>query len=179
MADPFNEHVERLDELSSIPQKKRTKEQQWEIFKAQWEGYLYFDEKRGPVIPGQNVEACLREGAAKLKMKKDVLERLQVDEVLIPLEYKGPRDLARMWESKAPVFKDIRIVGKSGSSKRPICRPIFQAPWSITFTVVLDDLKPQQVLAAAEQAGRFVGIGTHRCFKWGRFSAEWTPEKKN
>lgn len=176
MADPFNVYCERLNELSSIPQKKRTKEQQWEIFKAQWEGYLYFDEKLGPVLPGQNIEACLREGAAKLKMKKDILERLEVDEVHVALEYKGPRDLDRLWNSKTPSFKDVRIVGKSGSAKRPICRPIFPQPWAATFTVVLDDIRSQQVFAAAEQAGRFVGVGTHRCFKWGRFLAAWTKK---
>jgi hypothetical protein len=170
MADPFGEHSVKLSELTSIPQKSRTKEQQFEIFYAQWEGYLYYNKNDGPVVPGQNIEACLREGAAKLKMKKDILERLEIDEVSVPLEYKGPRDLASLWKT----FRDIRIAGKSGSSKRSVCRPIFAPPWSLTFTVLLDDVKSTQVLGSAEQAGRFVGLCTHRCFKWGRFTAKWT-----
>lgn len=174
MADPFGEHCMKLGELTSIPQKKRTKDQQFEIFRAMWEGYLYYNEKDGPVVPGQNIEACLREGAAKLKMKKDLLERLEIDEVSVPLEYKGPRDLDGLWKTS----KDIRIAGKSGSSKRPVCRPIFAPPWSITFTVLLDDVKAAQVLASAEQAGRFVGLCTHRCFKWGRFEAKWAEDGK-
>ena len=169
MADPFGEHSKKLSELSSIPQGKRTEEQQFEVFRAQWEGYLYFDSKLGPVIPGQNIEACLREGAAKLKLKKNMIERLEVDEVQVKLDYKGPRDLDSLWK----VSRDIRIVGKSGQSKRPVCRPIFAPPWSVEFTVLLDDVKAQQVLASAEQAGRFVGICTHKCFKWGRFEAKW------
>jgi hypothetical protein len=169
MADPFGEHTKRLNELASIPQKNRTEEQQFEIFRAQWEGYLYFDGKAGPVIPGQNIEACLREGASKLKLKKSLVERLEVDEVQVPLEFKGPRDLDSLWKT----CRDIRIAGKSGGSKRPVCRPIFNPPWSIKFTVILDDVKAAQVLASAEQAGRFVGLCTHKCFKWGRFEAKW------
>ena len=172
MADPLGEHFKRYNDLASIPQKKRTEEQQQDVFRAQWEGSLYYSPKLGPVVPGHNIEACLREGAAKLKMKKDVLERLEVDEVEIKLDYKGPRDLDGLWNVG---FRDIRMAGKG--TKRPICRPIFNPVWSLEFTVVLDDVKPAQVLASAEQAGRFVGLCTHKCFKWGRFEAKWVNGK--
>jgi hypothetical protein len=171
MANPYDVFSQKYKEITDIKAKDRTEEQMGLAFRIQWEGYQYRDDKLGPILPGDNIEACLKEGGRKLKLGKRIAEALTVEESCVKLEYAGPREAEAMWNAKK--FANVGMVGKQGSGKRPICRPIFNPAWSAEFTVLLDDLKEDDILRAAQMAGRFSGLCCRTAHKWGRFEAKW------
>lgn len=149
--------------------RKKTDDDHAAIARLEWEVSLYFDEELGPFIPGQNIEACIVEGAKLEKRGKDIARGLNVVEDRIKLEYKGPRTIEKLWAD--PKFQDIRSVGQQ-QVRIMRCRPIFHE-WAATFTLAYDKeiFDPADLIRICHKAGKYCGLGDFRR-RFGRFDVE-------
>jgi hypothetical protein len=167
LADPLNEHTKALKAIAH--KRNKTDDDVIELARIEFIGGLYYDEKEGPVLPVDNLSACLLEGA---KMRKNGPVFSTCVEVLpgtlgsgdtfgYKLQYKGPRDTESLWASEHHrLTKGVRV----GQSKVMRTRPKFDK-WACSFQIeVLDDGPTKEVIEEAlNDAGRAKGIG------------DWTP----
>ena len=164
LANPIDPLSKQIKELTG--KRKKTDDDLEQIARLEWEGHLYMNGE-GPVIPGENVEAMIRDGAKFVRMGRNIQRGLQILEQKVKLEYSGPRDIEGMWNQRDK-FTDIRSVVLQ--KKRIMrCRPIFHE-WSISFTVVASEelLNMVDILGYVKTAGDFVGICDYRP-RYGRF----------
>src|SRR4051812_3811432 len=66
LADPISELSKQMKELTAV--RSKTEEHHRAIARLEWVGGLYLDEKRRPVVPDTNLEACIVAGAKKSKL---------------------------------------------------------------------------------------------------------------
>lgn len=170
LASPMNAYAKRLKALNS--KRSKTDEDRIAMARVEFEGGLYFDDEVGPYIPGQNVLASLIEGAKIKRWGRKVERGVQVMDFVIPLLYKGPRDIESLWgggdESE---FVDIRPVTVQ-TSKVDRCRPIFR-DWAFETELSLDEsaLDPDDFAEVVQLAGAMAGLGDYRR-AYGRFDVE-------
>lgn len=149
--------------------RKKTEEDLATIAYLEWRGGLYFSEKVGVYIPGQNVHSCLVEAAKNTKSGKKAKSGLFVSgvngEEQMKLLYEGPTTLEDLW---AQGFYDARSV-RIGTGKLMRYRPIFRE-WGLKFRVILSPeiLERNEVETMIEFAGDFVGLCDYRP-RFGRF----------
>lgn len=98
MVDPLNEFVKRRKEITRKG-KRMTDADHEELYRLGWEGALYYDDQVGPFIPNDNIEACLKFGARKMKLGKETEAAILVADEIVRLEYPGPRTLEALWAS--------------------------------------------------------------------------------
>lgn len=170
-ANPLDTMTKEHKLLTS--KRKKVDEDHEAIAKSEWMGGLYYDDEHGPYMPGQNVKSALV-GAAKIHRMGATFKRaLIVVDDRLRLDYTGPRDPEKMWES--PRFVDCRSV-VVGQSRLMRYRPKFH-DWSLSVNIVFSNemIEQEDVVRAAENAGMFIGIGDYRPEKggaFGRFSVE-------
>jgi hypothetical protein len=170
-SDPLDPMTKEHKALTS--KRKKTEEDLEAVAKSEYMGGLYWDEELGPYMPGQNVKSCLV-GAAKLNRLGAQFKRaLIVPDERIRLEYPGPRDPEKLWETRKHVDARSVVVSQSRLMRY---RPKFH-DWSLTATVIYSPemLDHDNVIRAAENAGMFIGLGDYRAEKggaFGRFSVE-------
>ena len=119
------------------------------------------------VVPGEAIEATLRDGAKKNKLGTTFKSGVVILDDSI-LNYEGTTDLEEMWESGE--YADTRNV-KVQRAAIMRTRPIFRK-WSLDFTAhylptVVD---PGQIHEALSVAGMMVGLCDYRP-KYGRFES--------
>jgi len=124
-------------------------------------------------VPTTNIKSAIVEGAKLHKLGSAFNRCVMILADMIPVTHSGPATKAKMWETPACV--DCRSV-KVGQARLMRYRPRLN-DWSMTVEVVFDEnmIERAQILAAAENAGRYVGIGDYRPAKggaFGRFSVE-------
>lgn len=168
LANPRNEITKAIKEITKKG-KKKTDDDHQEISRLEFLGGLYHDEQIGPYIPGQNIEACLREAAAITRQKKDVLRAITVAEFKCPLIYPGPRGASELWEDSN--FVDFRCIGIQKQSKVFRTRPIFRQ-WAVEATICYmgDIVDIDSLKNIMTRAGELVGLGDYRP-RFGKF--EW------
>lgn len=166
-ANPLDPMTKAHKSLTS--KRKKTDEDHAAISKSEFIGGIYFNETHGVYIPGINVEACMFEAAKMQKLGKTAKRSIIVLEDLISLDYKGPKDVEKLYEDTR--FVDVRAV-KVGTSKLMRTRPKFDA-WSASFTVTFnpEQIEQRDILKILEDAGSLVGIGDFRP-RYGKFSVE-------
>lgn len=169
LADPDDEYVRAI---KAITDKKtgKTDADRAEMAKLEWYGGLYHDADIGVYVPSWNVIRCLeragsitRKGAAVIRAVSAVTDKL-------PLQYDGPRDLAKLYEM--PEYRLRKMVGvQRGRVVR--VRPIFRR-WSLEFEAEFleDVMNISDLERVAEQAGRSEGLGNARKLGFGRFKVE-------
>lgn len=166
-ANPLDPMTKAHKQLTS--KRKKTDDDHEAIAQSEWMGGLYYDKDIGVFIPGQNVEAAIREGAKLQKLGTAFKRGALVLEDKIKLTYSGPNDPDKMYASGK--FVDIRsVVVQRARLMR--CRPIFH-DWSIQFTLVFNEdvLNHEDVLKAVDDAGLMAGLCDYRP-RYGRFGAE-------
>lgn len=172
LASPMNSFAKELARLNRAkPSSKRTDEDRLEIASVEWKGGLYFDDAVGPYVPASWVFKTILEGA-RLGRRGQLIEGgLSVVEMVHPLLYQGPRDMARLWGDGDSPFVDFRTV-RVGQAKVDRCRPIFK-DWSFEAELMIDpsvlDLTVLQDIVSI--SGRLKGIGDYRQ-QYGRFEAK-------
>ena len=96
--DPF---AERLSRLTSKPSKQRTHEDYVEMSRVEWEGGLYWDDDLGPYVPTSYAMTSLWQSAKFTRDGEGLRRSLTVlgqdTGARIPIQYKGPRDIEKMW----------------------------------------------------------------------------------
>ena len=163
LADPLNPASKAMKSITS--KRKKTDEDFQALYDAEWMGSLYLNEENRVVIPGQNIEAMMVEGAKKQRLGEQSKAAIICDGSWV-LAHEGPKDLGKL--SADTRFRDIRKVRIQANSVMR-CRPIFPA-WSLKFTLhfLPDLLNKSQVDEILETCGRIVGLCDFTP-KYGRF----------
>lgn len=172
LASPLNAYAKKLKALNA--KRIKTDEDRLEIARVEWEGGLYYDEDLGPYVPGPNVYRSLINGARITKAGKKIERGVLVTELVMPLIYRGPRDLGSMWNGGESEYVDSRTV-RVQSSKVDRCRPIFR-DWAIEADCLLDPkvIDLDEFVEVARNAGAMEGLGDYRLM-YGRFTVEVSP----
>lgn len=172
LASPMNPFAKKLAQLNRAkPSSKRTDEDRMDIAAVEWEGGLYYDAVVGPYVPATWVFKTILEGA-RLGRRGQLIEGgLSVVEMVHPLIYSGPRDVAGLWGNGESEFVDFRTV-RVGQAKVDRCRPIFNK-WAFEAQLLIDpSVLDVAVLAdIAAISGRLKGIGDYRQ-QFGRFDSQ-------
>lgn len=172
LADPLDEFTKALKVVS----KKRDKsdDDHIEVGRVEFVGGMYYDEKIGPYVPADVLQAMLIRGATKRKLGKvfkALVEVLEPDDVSgYALNYDGPRTAAALWADKRFVFrKGARVTG----SRVVRTRARFPSGWSCSFQleVLAGGATKAQVEEAISDAGIYEGIGDWRP-RYGRFTVK-------
>jgi hypothetical protein len=173
LADPLNSWTRQIKELTS--KKKGLAEDDFAAQKAklQFLGGLYWDDEIGLNLPGYNVLRSFMEGGAMSK-KGTALDQAVVDydEHCAIDPYTGKYDTG---EEIMEGGHFLTTMVKIGQSTVPATRPSF-FPWSVDFSATFDPeiLMREDLITAAEAAGRFKGVGDGRKkgYRKGRYSVE-------
>lgn len=168
LADPLSIATKALS--AAAKKRQKSDDEIAEVGRLEFVGGLYHDDKIGPYLPVDNLQAMLIEGARKRKLGKE-FESLV--EVVVPesgpegykLEYKGPRDVDAMWSAAMFLRKPARV----GQAKVIRTRPRFK-DWSCRFNLEILEDGPDaaHVQRALEDAGRLIGLGDWSP-RYGRF----------
>lgn len=166
--DALNPATKAYKALTQDKVKKGTDAGLEEIMFAEMLGALYYRDDIGIHIPSANIQKCFTEAARLRKQGKNIERGVIVldDSKLI---YTGPQGREEL--AKSPAFR----YGKSivqGRSRIMRYRPIFNK-WSADVEIMYqgDIIDRDQIILAAEEAGRLIGIGDWRP-RFGRFTVE-------
>jgi hypothetical protein len=164
LANPLNPVTRELKKLTH--QRGKSDDLLEQIMKLEWLGGLYTED--GKVgMPGDNVMACLKEGARKRKRGKDFAAGVLPTAAFFPLIYDGPKEPEALWN--AGKFLDYRGV-VIGGKRLMRARPIFRA-WSLDVAFEYDPeiVNEEQIREALEIAGERCGLCERRPSKGGSF----------
>lgn len=169
LASPLNRYSKQLKQLNS--KRVKTDEDRMAVARVEFEGSLYFDAEVGPYVPGPNLLASLVEGGRLTKAGKKIERGVNVDDLVMPLAYSGPRDIDGLWGDGESEFVDIRTVVVQ-RNKVDRCRPVFRE-WAFEADILLDPavIDLDEFREVANNAGAMAGIGDYRRM-YGRFSVE-------
>jgi hypothetical protein len=171
LASPLNRYAKELKRLNG--KRVKTDEDRLEIARVEWEGSLYFDPEVGPYMPGPNVFRSLIGGARLTKAGKKIERGVMVTDLVLPLIYKGPRDIASLWGGGESEFVDVRTVVVQ-RAKVDRCRPVFRQ-WAVEAELLIDPkvIDFDELAECARNAGEMEGLGDYRLM-YGRYSSEIT-----
>lgn len=167
LANPLDPFTKALKEYTS--KRKKEEADHIEMSHREFLGGLYCNPDLGPYVPADALSALLIAGAKHNKLGSKFEGCVFVDKDA-PLNFDGPRDPEKLWETG--VFNDIRPV-QIGQSKVQRCRPIFK-DWNLKFEIVLvggNGVEIQDIQTALDVAGRFKGLLEYRP-RYGRFEVE-------
>ncbi len=165
LADPLDQCAIDLAEVSS--KRKKTKADHERMSELEWLGGIYYDDKERPIIPAELLEACIRDGAKKVRKGKDATAGVIVEEDAL-LVYDGPKTVSKL-------VGDKRFVDRRGVRIKQVrvmrTRPRFDQ-WSAEATVLYNDevVSERDLERWIADAGRLVGLGDYRP-RFGRFTA--------
>ena len=166
MSDPLDPTTIEFKKISS--KKTKTESDHIEMSKMEWCGGIYHDRKIGPYIPGKMIRAALIAGAKKNKNGPKMKGGVIVASMKLPLQYDGPRDLEKLWDSGNFKFRTpVSVQGK----KVMRTRPMFSEGWAVDVELIYDpnEIDKEEILIAAEKAGQLCGIGDYRIGGGGDF----------
>lgn len=168
-ANPLNPFSKRMKEVSG--KRKKTDADYLELSRIEFAAGMYVNEAGEPVIPGENIEAAMIEGAKKQRLGESAKAGI-ISDGNWAIEYTGPKTVDELWEDKR--FVDVRKVRIQQNSVMRT-RPIFRA-WGCTIKVdyLPEQLNRSQVIQIMETVGTTIGICDYTP-KFGRF----VVEKKN
>ena len=170
-ANPLDPDVQKLKALTGT--RKKTDETHLAVARLEWELAMYYAKDVGPFVPTANLRGAIVEGAKFSKLGTAVKRATLILSEREPLKYKGPRTPEELWSAGGYIDTRAVVVNNSRLMRT---RPVFPA-WSVDFALMFDPtiLQKDQLVSAAETAGRLVGIGDYRpnCGgHFGRFSVE-------
>jgi hypothetical protein len=173
LADPLSKGAKQLKQVSS--KRKKTDADFERMAEIEFKNGLYIDEDRGPVIPGENIEATIYNAAKITKEGKIAKSACFVPKAAV-LQYDGPRDADGLWQDER--FRNSAGV-KVGMSRVMRTRPIFH-DWSAIVEIEYEDsvVNEEQVERWVVSGGTQVGLCDWRP-KFGRFTAEKLSENKS
>lgn len=169
LANPLNEYAQQIKALTS--KRTKTEDDYAQIMKLEFLAGLYYDKKTGVHLPGEMIDAAIRNGAKTLRKGMDIRRGVQCQEFKVPLEYDGPKDPEKLYTAG---FADIRRCSVNKGSSTMRCRPYFTA-WRCAFTLQYDPeiISPADLRLCADLAGQRACLGDYRP-RYGRFEViEW------
>lgn len=166
--NPLHPISKEIRKLNDKPRgQKLTEEELERLSDLEWEAGAYWQDELGLYIPGENVEATIRNGAKANKKGKDIEKYVNVTDLYIPFNYGenlSKEELINRYE-----YRDTRtmVVGRARIIRT---RPRFDQ-WRITFNLMYDENKIDldTIVNAMEYAGNYVGLCDSRP-KYGKFA---------
>lgn len=167
LADPLNKFVKASKPISG--KRKKTDEDHLELARIEFMGSLYYDKELGPIMPANNIEACLREGAKRIKQGKNIERGLSIVDPVTPVLYDGPRDIDGLWGDGESEFVNRASV-KVQTSRVMRTRPVFNE-WKIVVNGVFDEtvLDEDTLDEICRLSGTRSGLGDWRP-RYGKFT---------
>ena len=158
LVNPLDEIKKALGKVTS--KRKKTDEDELEIYRLQFYGSLYYDAEIGPYVPAEWLTASLRDGGRRNREGKNVVHAVLVTTPFIPIEYHGPRKIDELWAN--PDYRFLKAV-KQQQARVMRCRPWFRK-WELHAEGELQtDLMDFAILKAiADEAGLYAGLGGWR-----------------
>lgn len=167
MADPLNKWAKAVRELTA--RKKTMTEEEFAAEKArlQFLGGLYWNDEIGLHIPGYNVFKSFVEGG---RMSKDGTKIEQA--VVLYTQYCKVDPWTDKFDDAEKLYKAghyFTTLVKINASTVPGTRPQF-TEWSLDIDLTVDEtiIDVKSLLACAETAGKFKGLGDGRLKGYGR-----------
>lgn len=167
--NPLNKLSQQISIIAS--KRKKTEDDHREMFHLNWLNAIYHDDKIGPYIPAENIEANWKVAGAKNKRGTDIKRGgMRVKESKIPLQYDGPRDIESLYGDGSTEFVDLRPANNPGSGSGVMaCRPRFNR-WAIDFTALVDtDTFNESALIETLENAQNIGLCDYR-ERYGKFS---------
>jgi len=175
LVNPFSPKTVAFKQISG--KRKKTEDDLNEMSRLEWEAGLYIDDKIGPHWPGANIQRMVLDAAKLSKRGKDITRGVQVLEDKVPLQYKGPRDMAGLFADGN--YVDVRPA-KNGPTGGTIMRtrPIFPE-WSCEFSLNFDPeaIDGGDLVQIVHTAGQMIGLSEYRP-RFGRFDVIAVNGKK-
>ncbi len=167
--NPLHPISKEIRKLNGKPRgQKLTEEELEKLSDLEWEAGCYWQDGLGLYIPGENIEATLRNGGKSFKKGKDFEKYVSVTDLYIPLDY--GENLSKEELIKRYEYRDTRpmVVSRARILRT---RPRFNQ-WKITFNLMYDEEKIDldTIVNAMEVAGSYVGLCDSRP-KYGKFVA--------
>lgn len=168
LANPLAPETKAHKELTS--KRKKTEEDHLAIARSEFLAGLYFSQRDGIYVPGQNFDATFQAGAKLQKLGTAWKRGAVVMTDRAKLIYDGPKDPAKLWEDTQ--FVDCRGV-KVGTAKVMRYRPVFM-DWAceVELSYNPDVLDEQEVKKAISDAGALIGVCEYRP-RFGRFMVHY------
>lgn len=173
-ANSMNVYAKALKELTS--KRKKTDEDQNEIFHLKFLASCYLNSKGQYILPANMIAKSFEAAAKENKLGAKFQRSLFVlEDCVIKFDANGctPEEL---WKEHSETYVDIRIVGIQ-SSKVATSRLIIPE-WSVEGEVHFDEnqLNKSEVWLAMTNAGLRYGVGTYRQ-RYGRYKIEEIKQK--
>jgi hypothetical protein len=168
LANPLLAETKAHKELTG--KRKKTDEDHLAIARSEFIAGLYYNEKSGVFIPGQNFDATFLAGAKLQKLgtawKRGALVTTDRAKVL----YDGPTTPEKLWEDTR--FIDCRGV-KVGTAKVMRYRPVF-LDWAAELEIAFNSeiLDEREIKKALADAGALIGVCEYRP-RFGRFEVAY------
>ena len=186
MANPIDdrEGASTLKELTST--RKKTDSIHHQISDLEFRLGLYWADKVGVFLPGDNVKAMIWEAAKKTGKGRQMVG-VEVLEDECPLVFKNHKNLKAL-QSDPEMRSKVMVSsnGRPGGPKVLRTRPKIPVGWSLTTTLRVDDesLRVSELPAILEMGGSVIGLGDWRPSakkpgKFGTFIVEECEEIKH
>ena len=164
-------HPDAIAHKVLTSKRKKTDEDHLAIARSEY--MLGFYSGDTVAIPATNIKSTLIEGAKLNKLGSTFNRSVMLFADMVPIAHSGPATKSGMWESPACV--DCRSV-RVGQARLMRYRPRLN-DWSLIVDIAFDELMIEraQILTAAENAGKYIGLGNYRPAKggpFGRFNVE-------
>ncbi len=162
--NPLHPIAKELKKYTS--KRNKTDEDLEKISDLEWESGAYWKDGMGLYIPGENVEATLRNGGKVNKKGKDIEKYVMVVDPYIKFYY--GEELTKEELIKNYEYRDTRVMTVQ-RAKIFRTRPRFDQ-WQIIFDLTYDESKIdiETIVNAMEYAGQYVGLCDSRP-KYGKF----------
>jgi hypothetical protein len=168
--DPLNPFTVAIKAITRKGSRKMTDADYAKLEELEWKAGLYWSEEDGLVMPGDNIEGCIRSGARKSRMGKDVEAAVFCSEAEVPIEYEGPRGIEelrldpRFTLRKGVALNGVRVIR---------VRPMVPTGWRLVFGLEYDEtiIDEKNLVKVMVDAGALCGLGDWRP-KFGRFLVE-------
>lgn len=166
LSNPLNPLSEEMKELTK--KRNKTREDYLKIAKLEFMASLYWDEKKGYIMPAKNLSATMFGSAKQFKQGTQWKQGAMIAEDAV-FEFQNSK-LSQEDLFEVPEHVDMRGV-KVNNSKITRCRPIFPK-WSLKFSVYFDEGKfnAKEITNIVSNAGKYIGLCDFRPM-YGRFNS--------
>ena len=168
MVDPEFEISREIKVITA--KRKKTDEDLKQIEKLEWYGGLY--EENGVVVqPTAKLRKCIVNAAKISKMGKSIERALSFSQLNVPLIYKGPTEIDKLFADKK--YHSRLSVG-IGNKRVMRVRPQFSDWGMVVNGIFIEDagINTDDFERIVKLAGLTEGIGDNRVNGYGRFTAK-------
>ena len=172
LADPTNQIVRSIKKLTSKKNKKTDFDNE-EIARLEWTGGLYIGVDGKLVIPSDNIERCVQDGAKKSRIGKDVQAAVFCTEPEVVIEHdaikgRSPESLYADKSGRFVLRKPVKVT----TSRVIRVRPMIPTGWTLNFSLEYDEsiVNARALEQSMQDAGALCGLGDWRP-KFGRFTS--------